>query len=459
MSSIELQKPFLEGGTRSINFFNGRLLTAEDLSTERDINRLQHQQLGQAIGAGIVTGLQVQLSAASSASSTTSILTVLSGQALNRKGQVLSLPSDVDVVLVPPQTPGAVDAGMFAVCDAPTLIPVFTGYGAYILVLTPASGFEGRAPVNGVLPGDVTRASCGSRYVVEGVKFGLVQLDITTLPNISQDTRTALAQLMTQSDLASLSMLRNRLAHLCFGTEELGGFLSDPFRQVNGASPYVDVGALATLRTQGKLTDCDVPLALLYWTTKGIQFVDMGSVRRRPVPGPPSQYWPFDPAGGYPLNGEAVSVQFQEQITQMTSTSIPQSQLASMRISDYFQYLPAAGIIPLSGIFSGFVIAKGFSTQFLDGTTHRDPVFIEGGRVEHLIRTSLSYQPIDLSKQEMFWTYWIRENIQAITESTTNPPQPSLFFVTGHIPYQGDAQYNIAHWQYSNFATTMNTQA
>ncbi|HEX6480724.1 MAG TPA: hypothetical protein VF043_17940, partial [Ktedonobacteraceae bacterium] len=190
MSSIELQKPFLEGGTRSINFFNGRLLTAEDLSTERDVNRLQHQQLGQAIGAGIVTGLQVQLSAASSASSTTYIVTVTGGQALNRQGQMLSLPNDVDVVRVPVQTPGAADAGMFAVCDPPTVIPVFTGYGAYILVFTPASGFEGRAPVNGVLPGDVTRASCGSRYIVEGVKFGLVKLDIATLPNISQDTRT-----------------------------------------------------------------------------------------------------------------------------------------------------------------------------------------------------------------------------------------------------------------------------
>src|SRR6266568_5228730 len=139
---------------------------------------------------------------------------------------------------------------------------------------------------------------------------------------------------MTQSDLASLSMLRNRLAHLCFGTEELGGFLSDPFRQVNGGSPYVEIGALAALRTQGKLSDCDVPLALLYWTKDGIQFVDMGSVRRRPVPGPPSQYWPLDPAGGYPLTGEAVSVQFQEHIAQTTDLRTSQAQLAAIRAID-----------------------------------------------------------------------------------------------------------------------------
>ena len=38
MSAAELQTPILDGGIRSVNFFNGRLLTARDLSREQEAN-------------------------------------------------------------------------------------------------------------------------------------------------------------------------------------------------------------------------------------------------------------------------------------------------------------------------------------------------------------------------------------------------------------------------------------
>ena len=51
--SIELLQPLLEDGIRNVNFFNGRLLSAEDMRAEQVASRLQHQLLGQAIGEGI----------------------------------------------------------------------------------------------------------------------------------------------------------------------------------------------------------------------------------------------------------------------------------------------------------------------------------------------------------------------------------------------------------------------
>jgi hypothetical protein len=244
------------------------------------------------------------------------------------------------------------------------------------------------------------------------------------------------------------------LAHLCFGTEERSNFVIDPFRQAgDGISSYRDVGALAALRTQGKLTDCDVPLALLYWTVNGIQFVDMGSVRRRPTLGPPLQYWPLEIAGGYPMVGEAISLQFQEQLVQLLESNATQTQLAAIRATDYFRYLPAGGMIPFSGPSGNLALTNAFSPQFFGGTTHRDPVYIEGAKVEHVLRSSLSYWPINLDKQLVFWVYWVHENIQTITEGTSNIPQAYLLFLSGHIPYQGNAQFNLAHWDYSNFAT------
>lgn len=448
--STALQTPFLTGGARSINFFNGRLLTAEDLSTERDINHAQHQQLGQTIGSGIVDGLQVQLSTTTAGNTSTSIVTVTKGLALNRKGQALSLPYDLDVVLVLPKAPSTAEAGIFQVCEAPTAQPAFTGNGPYILVLSPASGFEERAPMNGWLPDDQTTADCGSRYVVEGVQFGWIKLDISGLTKVSNDTRADLNQLMTKNDRASLSKLRNRLAHLCFGTEELSSYFSDPFGQVNGKTS--DAGALADLRAQQKLSDCDVPLALLYWKTSGIQFVDMGSVRRRPLPGPPSQSWPLTMAGGYTALGEAISLQFQEHIAWlMQRHGLP----ASLKAIDYFRYLPAAGILPFADL--DVSVSTDFEhlldyLPFFQKMTCRKPVYMEGTKVEHLIRDSLSYRPIDLDEQEMLWLYLVRENMQPIVERKFKSPQAYLLFTCGHIPYQGDARYDLARWNYSNYS-------
>ncbi len=58
-SQISLQQPILDGGIRSINFFNGRLLSARDLTREQSANREADRRLGQAIGEGIAYGLEV----------------------------------------------------------------------------------------------------------------------------------------------------------------------------------------------------------------------------------------------------------------------------------------------------------------------------------------------------------------------------------------------------------------
>ena len=47
-----LLTPIVNNRTRSVNFFNGRLLTGEDLTAEQQANRVAHSLLGQAAGAG-----------------------------------------------------------------------------------------------------------------------------------------------------------------------------------------------------------------------------------------------------------------------------------------------------------------------------------------------------------------------------------------------------------------------
>ena len=83
---LHVLEPFLDHGIQNTNFFNGRLLSAEDLQVEQEANRSQHQQLGRAVGEGIVCGLEVgrPTETLSLTEETEVVVSVRSGLALNR---------------------------------------------------------------------------------------------------------------------------------------------------------------------------------------------------------------------------------------------------------------------------------------------------------------------------------------------------------------------------------------
>ncbi|MFN7277616.1 MAG: hypothetical protein ACK5VP_07465, partial [Betaproteobacteria bacterium] len=60
MTTKLLQEAVLDGGIRSVNFFNGRLLTGKDLSREQDARRQSDRRIAQANGHGIAWGLEVE---------------------------------------------------------------------------------------------------------------------------------------------------------------------------------------------------------------------------------------------------------------------------------------------------------------------------------------------------------------------------------------------------------------
>jgi len=436
MATRNLAEAILDGGIRSVNFFNGRLLSGEDLSQEQEANSDERKRLGQSIGDGIVTGLEVATSTAAG-SSGTPVVTVQSGLAMNRLGQTLILTTSVDVSLVTSNT-GATPPTqtLFVTCTPPQSGPYVAGAGVYLLTIAPAAGSEGRAPVNGL--GNVS-AFCNTRFNIEGVQFHLLQVNVA------------------QSELQDSAHLRNLLAYACFGTSDplVQTFFQDPL----GSTVQQGYGLLDTMR-QGSssaaacLSDADVPLALLYWTVDaGIAFIDLWSVRRRVTRLSADMPWPLFLSDRRQSEAEAMFLQFQEQIAQMTDPVTGQAQLTQIGVLDYFRYLPPVGIIP----FASSSLSRGFDyLKFFLGILYRDPVFIESAKVEHLIRDSLSYQPITLdsnpNNQEMIWLYLVRENMQAIAENPFNPPQAYMIFASGHIPYQGDAQYNLARWSYSNYS-------
>ena len=59
MSATQLQTPIVDGAIHSINFFNGRLLSARDLTLEQSAYREADLRLGKAVGEGVAYGLEV----------------------------------------------------------------------------------------------------------------------------------------------------------------------------------------------------------------------------------------------------------------------------------------------------------------------------------------------------------------------------------------------------------------
>lgn len=438
---IALDHPvFSETSPRAAHFFNGRLLTAEDLSREQQANTDGHKQLGRALGDGIVRGFEVSVAGDSTAERP--VLTISSGLAFNRRGRTIELMRDVNLPLSKPSTPlpGGDSSAAFEEC-ASTQDGVFIldREGVYLLTVKPAEAREGRALVSGLNNG---ASACNSKNRVAAVKFQLISLR----DQLTSELSDLAAALQTNSDdsnrLKQTHRLRNRVAHRCYGTTDarLDSFVADPFGTTD-----TSYGLLDDLRSNNTLTDCEVPLAVMYWTRAGVQFLDMWSVRRRITA-------PYLPAFGGALladqrkaEGEAIFWQFQQQLQSLVQ-ALGNAQLAIA--TQYMSYLPPVGMLPLANQRIG-----GFTYRdFFQGQTYRDPAFIEGGQVRALIQDTLGYPAIDLNSKLMIWLYLVRENAQRVDGDPFMPTQPYLIFVSGFARDWGDARYDINRFGYANVA-------
>jgi hypothetical protein len=341
--------------------------------------------------------------------------------------------------------------GVFAIC-VPQTSSVLLNLGLYLLTVAPASGLEGRAPMT-ELSTEGVGGSCNSRYEVDGVKFDMRPL---TLPSGSDSAETQArtlfdglqAQLPTLPATAvspELHRLRNIVAHLFFGSDDVYAPVRAPLEIEDDDTAY---DWLQRLRVDRALSDCEVPLALVYWSIRGVEFVDMWAVRRRlAIARHPHRPFSWLLVPKRTVVAEARLAQFQEQLEALRAAHpTPDTQPAS----SYFRFLPSAGLLPVSGGAPG----KAFAYQsFFQGFVYRDPVvFTEGARLEPLLRASLEFPPFDLQDPSMFWLYAARENSQAIAAGGSSVPAAYVAFATGHMPFYGLARFDVSQWDYSNFS-------
>ena len=415
-SQISLQQPILDGGIRSINFFNGRLLSARDLTREQSANREAERRLGQAIGEGIVYGLEVSSAGASTQESP--VVTVEAGLAINRIGQTLMLTAKTDVALVRRATPGPGSTEPFGECAPLQSGTYIAGAGVYLLTIAPAQGTEGRAVTHSL---ENAIAACNTDTTVTAVQFRLIQLD----------------QQISATEMLDQNKLRNLIAYKCFGVDSTSKFPIDPF--TTNLEKY---GLLDNLRPTW-LTECEVPLAILYWTlVDGIKFIDLWSVRRRVGRRLADKPWSFLTSERTTLEGEAMYLQFQSQLKDLIGSGVTLSQV---KAKDHFKYLPAAGLLPVGG-------TGGFDyTTFFNEITIRQPIFIEGAQLRSLFQEAFEYPPVDTGSELVFYLYIVRENAQSSLAGAA-PTQSYMVFASGHTLYRGEARYDVHHWNFGNFS-------
>ena len=413
-----LEEAVTGGAIRSVNFFNGRLLTGDDLRREQEAERARLARLGQAAGEGIGYGLEVAEALAGS-NAARPVVTVAPGLAVARSGLALELPARTDVSLLrehPP--PGAEPGGLFADCQPFASGTYTAGAGVYLLTIGPTRTSEGLAAVSG-LTNDP--APCNTALSVEAVKFRLIRL---ALP---------------PSQLTDVAHLRNHVAHQFFGTDALAGFVADPFGPV-----LREYGLLDVLRN-GLVTDDDVPLAVLSWTADaGIRWVDLWAVRRRLTRMHPLDDWAVFSDDRRRSEGEAMFLQFQDELEELRLTASPET----IKARDQFSMLPPVGLLHI-----GQGAERSFAYQrFFDGIPIRsEPAVIEGARVGDVVAASMVLSPIDLAKSELIWLYLVHQNVEPTTTGTAARHRYVLF-TNGQADYRGDARFELSYWNYSNYA-------
>jgi hypothetical protein len=418
MNPAELQQPILDGGIRSINFFNGRLLTASDLTREQVANREVDKRLGKAVGEGIAYGFEVSKSL--QATNARPVLTIEPGLAINRRGQTLQLATQIDVGLVRQSNGSTSTTPAFSECTPIQTGTYVAGAGMYLLTVAPAETSEGLAVTAGLETGV---ASCNRDTLVSGLQFRLIQLNPP----------------LTAAELHDENRLRNHVAYRCFGVTRTSAFVADPF-----AAPIRTYGLLDELR-DSLLTDCDVPLAVLYWTSSlGIRFIDLWSARRGLASRFTDDRWSVILSNRRRRENEAMFLQFDHQISDILRT---ESNLSAVVASDRFEFLPPAGLLPITGTGS----SAGFNpAMFLGGLSSRDIATIDGNLLRSLLHQALDHDPIDLSKPDKIQLYLIWENMKAVERGEST--QLAMLFASHTLPYSGVARFGSARWNLSRFA-------
>jgi hypothetical protein len=406
MTELQLLAAHLAGGLERVSWFNGRVLTAEDMSDhQRAVDAADHR-LGRALGPGVARGLRVTRQPDGRS------VTVTEGLAVDPAGEVLELTTDVTVHLVRPAEASPAAPADFVCCDTVPTGARLAGTGAYLLTIASATGTRGGAV--GVDPAGAS--ACGPRYDVAGVQFRLVEIDVAELAADGGHGPADLAVLATLPTATRHPRLRNVLAHVLLDSVARRREVLDPFSPLHTPA----LGRLA----EAALVGCEVPLALVVWAAGRIEFVDVWAARRPPAPDAPAT-WPSRFVGPAAAGaGLATLLQAADHLRDLVGPDSPPADRITVRASRTFRYLPAALLVPHTGPggTQGVDLAV-----FFTGLDVRGEPPVAAGRVWPLLTAALTAPVIDLDGGGVLRSYRVAEAVAA------GAGQPYVLLAADHL--------------------------
>lgn len=384
MSEIHLHEPFADPAARRPHYFNGRLLTAEDLRSEQQAYGRRDALLGRALGWGVVSGFEISVDDASR-------ISISAGVAITPAGQPFHLSQDVTLRVSETEgerEPRPLQHGDFDDCRLGDLILDTTGTGYYVLTVAPTRTLHGMAPmIAEASPG--AASGCGSRDELDAVCFRLLPFDPSTWSGLTEETVDELHNGASADTVAKQAHLRNVLVHACLGTEAktiLPPALVDPFLSGNPVGALDSYQGFSAYGQITQLQDDEIPVCAMLWVPGGLALVDQWAVRRSAVPA----------RSRSEADGEVAYRHFQQRLHALLESD--ELSGGARSAAEYFRFLPAAGIVPDTEAWQASVFLP-------------ESVLVGAIEFKHLRATllaSFEYDPVDLAAEEPVWIYRVR---------------------------------------------------
>ena len=326
-------------GRRRPLWFDGRFLTAADLTREQDYVRLRQADFGRAVGAGIVHGLEVQLARDPAGGLRGAArLAIMAGHGIAPNGEPVVLPVNVEIDLADVAAIERLDA-TFGLRRRPGP-PVGTQTGLFILSLRPV---EYTANPTASYPTSITE----KRTVEDGDVIEGVAVTLTPWPDGGGEE--------------VLGRRRSRAARSIF---------------VEGNARGIPVDAL--------------PVAMVALDRGSLRWLDMHMMRRE-LGADRADLFGDDNDRGRRAAREAYLLQYEGQLATVVDDRNGDGHFAA---GDYFDALPPIGQLPAATITTS---ATDFTQSFFPAQVDVELTIIPEDELPALVEESLHLPPIDLT--------------------------------------------------------------
>ena len=325
----------LDGVRKRPRYFDGKFLTAADLTRDQDYIRQRQDDLARATGTGVVRGLHVAVDPKGSGDQ----ITISSGHGVTPSGAIVSIMSERNVALLDIAGSRRLDQ-VLGLSSSPA-IPVNARTGLFMLALRPV---EFTANPTGSYPD----ATSGERSSEPG--------------DIIEATAITLIAYEGAGEVADLTSARTAAASDIFG------------------------------RSPGTLPQDALLLAMLALDRGNIVWCDPMLVRRETGADSPLA---LGLGGRARAVSEAFLLQYQQHLADVMQMRASRGEGQSFAAQDHFDLIPPAGPMPLGSILTG---TDSLEQAWLPPEVDMQVSFVPEDEIGAVIEDSLGLEPIDLAK-------------------------------------------------------------